>query len=1151
MSMPILEHVFNLYQHATVETRLAYVAASMPAEPWLLSAIGSFFRERFEEQGGLVDIGTAVAIQERAVELVPEGHGDKPAHLNNLVITFLTRFERLGNLEDIDNAIRVQLQAVELIPDDHADKPGDLNYLGSSFLTRFDFSGDLADLDSAIRVQQQAVDLTPDGHPDKPGDLTNLGNTFLVRFHRSGELGDVDSAIRIQHQAASLTPVGHADKPGILNDLGNSFLTRFQRSGDMADVTNAIKMQGQAVDLTSEGHVHKPAFLSNMGASFMRRYERLGDVVDVSNAIHAQQQAADLTSDGNPDKPARLNNLAASYKTRFDRLGDLTDIDNAIRVQQQAVDFTPEDHSDKPGRLSNLGNSFLARFQRIGDLTDVDTAIRMQREAVDLTAEGDPNKPGRMYNLGTSLIRRFERLKDLPDVDAAIRMQRQAVDLTPDGHANTPGYLNNLGHSFLMRFEWSEDPLDIDDAIRVQRQAVDLTPKGHVDKPGRLSNLGVSLLARSKRAADLEDVDDAIRVQQQAIDLSPEGHASKHVFSNNIGNSFLRRFERSGNPSDIDSTIRVQREAVDLIPDGHSDKVMYLNNLGSSFQVRFERVGELADFHTAVDLFKRAANDVSGPPSTRFSAARRWAGLLSSKHSTSSPLDAHEMVVELIPRLIWLGSKLHRRYEVLPAIAEAVSAAAAAAIAAGDLACALEWLEEGRCVIWGQMLQLRTPLDDIRAVDAKLATDLERVSRELDSAGTNQGLDRLEPGTVEDRSLEDEAQRHRRLAEEYERMIEKARGLPGCGGFLRPKRLAQFRSVADSGPVVIINVDATRCDALILRASSDAVLHIPLPTLKRGDVARWKDLMLKSLQRSGVRDRGSRRRPAAGEANTMSSVLANLWLGIVRPVLLELKLLGNRSGDIPHITWCTTGPLGFLPLHAAGLYDRPGGPKVYDLVVSSYTPTLSALLEAKRHVGRASPTPSILAVSQPGTPGQSSLPGTIAEIAAIKERVGNLGLYLDREEATKESVLKAMAEHSWIHLACHAHQHTEDPTKSAFILHNSRLELIDIMKKSFTHTELAVLSACQTATGDEMLLEEAVHLAAGMLMAGYRSVVATMWSIKDKDAPVVAEEFYLQLMKEGGGRKVAYALHDAVKRLRNEVGEQAFDRWVPFIHIGM
>ncbi|KAI0311368.1 CHAT domain-containing protein, partial [Amylostereum chailletii] len=283
-------------------------------------------------------------------------------------------------------------------------------------------------------------------------------------------------------------------------------------------------------------------------------------------------------------------------------------------------------------------------------------------------------------------------------------------------------------------------------------------------------------------------------------------------------------------------------------------------------------------------------------------------------------------------------------------------------------------------------------------------------------------------------------------------------------------------------------------------------------------------------------------------------ILGSLWLAIVQPILNALAEVNRRTAaDLPRLTWCATGPLAFLPLHAAGVYDQAGGPKVFDSVVSSYTPTLSALLEAGRRGHGRSPTPSILAVSQPRTPGQIALPGTVEEIAAVKEIIGDHGLYLDGEAATRDSVLGAVADHDWIHLACHAHQHPQDPTQSAFLLHNSQLELLSIMQHLFKHTELAFLSACQTVTGDEKLIEEVVHLVAGMLMAGYPSVVATMWSIKDKDAPIIVKEFYSRLMEEGGHdrRKVAYALHAAVKRLRDEVGEKNFVRWVPFIHIGV
>jgi CHAT domain-containing protein len=224
---------------------------------------------------------------------------------------------------------------------------------------------------------------------------------------------------------------------------------------------------------------------------------------------------------------------------------------------------------------------------------------------------------------------------------------------------------------------------------------------------------------------------------------------------------------------------------------------------------------------------------------------------------------------------------------------------------------------------------------------------------------------------------------------------------------------------------------------------------------------------------------------------------------------------------------------------------------VFDIVVSSYTPTLSALLSVSSFGSHS----SILAIGQEETPGQSPLPGTKDELACIKRCTQPSLQYtqLDRSNATTEAVLGAMEQHDWVHLACHAHQNLEHPTESGFFLHDGMLSLATITQKSFKNKGLAFLSACQTAQGDENLADEAVHLASGMLMAGYPSIIATMWSVMDADAPVVADKVYGQLFKDGkmNYRDAAKALHEAVGALRANVGENAFARWVPYIHIGV
>lgn len=155
------------------------------------------------------------------------------------------------------------------------------------------------------------------------------------------------------------------------------------------------------------------------------------------------------------------------------------------------------------------------------------------------------------------------------------------------------------------------------------------------------------------------------------------------------------------------------------------------------------------------------------------------------------------------------------------------------------------------------------------------------------------------------------------------------------------------------------------------------------------------------------------------------------------------------------------------------------------------------------------------------------------------------------------AVRAAVDQHPWVHLACHGSQHPGDATQSAFHLHDGDFSLSDLMQTAVDNAELAFLSACQTATGDAKNPEESVHLAAGMLAVGFKGVVATMWSIRDADAPVVVEAYYKKLLElrktdavGKGETGAAYALHEAVKVLRNSIGEENFLNWAPFVHFG-
>lgn len=169
-------------------------------------------------------------------------------------------------------------------------------------------------------------------------------------------------------------------------------------------------------------------------------------------------------------------------------------------------------------------------------------------------------------------------------------------------------------------------------------------------------------------------------------------------------------------------------------------------------------------------------------------------------------------------------------------------------------------------------------------------------------------------------------------------------------------------------------------------------------------------------------------------------------------------------------------------------------------------------------------------------------------------------LKVEGGDLTVDACLDHLEEFSSVHFACHGYQNPEDPLQSRFYFHTGTLTLAAILQKNLKNADVAFLSACQTSTGDENLPEEAVHLAAGMLAAGYRRVVASMWSIGDTTAQKVANDFYDYLWKDRepgsgsgfDGSQSAYALHHATQKLRDDLGDtdDAILAWAPFVHFG-
>ncbi len=859
-----------------------------------------------------------------------------------------------------------------------------------------------------------------------------------------------------------------------------------------------------------------------------------------------------------------LSNLGGSLRARFERAGDAADLDAAIDAVRRAADLTPPGHRDLAMYLSNLGVSLRTRFERAGDAADLDAAIDAGRRAVDLIPPGHPDLAAYLSNLGDALRVRFERAGDAGDLDAAINVVRRAVDLIPPGHQSRAGILSNLGLALRARFERAGDAGDLDAAIDAGRRAAALTPPGHAGAGATLSNLGLALRARFERAGDARDLDGAIVVGRRAAGLTPPGRPGRAWILSNLEGSLVARFERAGDAGDLDAAIDAGREAADLTPPGHPGLAGHLSNLGLALRARFERAGDVGDLDAAIGCWRQASDVPAGTPSVRLAAARAWGEAAAAAGRTREAAEGYAAAVGLLPTTAWHGLDRATREEHLAQWAGLAADAAACAILDTRPGLAVELLEQGRSVLWTQSLNLRSDLSLLADKAPGLAERLDSIRVILDSPVPEMTPARSEQAAsgvwepVRAQQQQDAAELRRRKAREWDEVLDQVRALPGFGHFLAAVPYADLKSAAADGLVVIVNASSYGCHALIVDPGREQPRVAILPDLSLEAAAEHANELLAAL--AGADDPGRSFLDQEKDRRAVLDVLDWLWDVIGGPVLTAVGYTGapGAGSPWPRVWWCPTGPLAALPIHAAGHHPRlrttatGSADSVPDRVISSYTPTLTALARA-RQPAPAAPVRH-LTVGMPDAPGLPPLPAVPAELKVLAAHFppGRNNHQLTGPQATRAEVLAAIAGHSWVHLACHAGQQDADPARSGFALWDGTATIADLAAQPGQIRDLAFLSACQTAAGSARHIDEAIHLAAAMQFLGYRHVIATMWTIPDSPAPRVADTFYTALEPHGqpDPGQTAEALHHAIGALR-QADPTDPPLWAPYIHLGI
>jgi len=156
-------------------------------------------------------------------------------------------------------------------------------------------------------------------------------------------------------------------------------------------------------------------------------------------------------------------------------------------------------------------------------------------------------------------------------------------------------------------------------------------------------------------------------------------------------------------------------------------------------------------------------------------------------------------------------------------------------------------------------------------------------------------------------------------------------------------------------------------------------------------------------------------------------------------------------------------------------------------------------------------------------------------------------------DASRETVLRPdFGQHRIVHFASHSIFNSQHPELSGVVLslvdrtgrpQNGILRLYDIYNLRLA-SDLVVLSACQTALGEEIKGEGLIGLTRAFLYAGAPRVVATLWQIDDRTTAELMKHFYEAMLK--GGEPPAAALRAAQIAVSKTKGLEAPYYWAAF-----
>ncbi|KAJ9415065.1 hypothetical protein QL093DRAFT_2452819 [Fusarium oxysporum] len=897
-----------------------------------------------------------------------------------------------------------------------------------------------------------------DPSPKPPARLIREAGAHEEQFSKTGLLSEIDQAVKCLQDALDHPDLQGHQQINCYQQLAIALLLRFEANGDKDDLRNACQANLDVLPFLNDlEDPMKARCLRASGRAAFVSAQIPGQEQFIDGALTALVAAKELASRTDPFYLTVTNDIGNAYIVKCQCTGDVKYLSQATEAYQDGLDVSKEQGSSA-GTMNimlthGLGNTAMYQFKFSGRLEDINTAIKSFEKCLEATGPTEVRAGSRTRSLSHALQLRYDDTEDVRDVIRA----GQIVEEVLGRNLNLPpveisALHNMLGTAYLRQYHREEDLSFLAQAENNFNKALSC---GCMDKFYLFSarvNLTRALQYRAKKTLSLRDLRDALVNFQECISMGGMDDINRGGLLINQAELLIAIYTVSPAPlSTVAANAYLIMTAQFASAPGIARHTLAWMKVYASM---FAHV-VAKDPTAARNYIREAAEDL---PFAVYACTTRADQLRQAK-----------------------------KFQAVPTLALCFS------IAAGDSVFeALQLYERSRCVLWEEILNkgVDSGLDQLKEKFPDLASRFIEARNSEKVRGQ-----RAARFDLDKKFLQSQAAFNKSTS--FQELIAEIRAKDGFRDFLRlPREDSHFYELAESGPIVIVETEPLSGGYALTITTTD-IRKISLPKFTVDDIREHKQLFREAIDMSNDGD-GQR-------GDLLHYLLTWLWEVVAEPILHSLG-----------IWWLTTSSINAWPIHAAGDHRRAveTGERctVLDRCVPSYTNTLRGLSfvrDREKEIMQNGGHQKAMLVKMETTDHLAPLQHASSEIDTI-DTILTRGGYdaVIHDRPVRKEALMGLLNSQVAHFACHGEVDNLNPARSdanGEIMRGNVLDVQSMMSApKKLNCSLIYVSACETAiTGDPMLPQESIHLAAGL------------WKAEDETCGLVSKVFYGDLLKEG------------------------------------